>query len=228
MRPLQLTTDQVNYLNVGLMLLAAGLAFWRPFEVFLFVYGARAGHPCGDLLAARPRLLHRREIRPPVPDRRQRSRHAVRLQRSSRHAPGVGDRADARGVRRRAGVRARAKRPRSRIRDLRRDPGVRPARGRPGRRFGVPHLPPNADPRIDLHRRLHPDRRVARPQPVGTALAAGVPGRALRPPLRSPGAGALRRVALRAERLRIPKDGRHVHGWLHRAESPAPDHLQPA
>jgi len=34
----KLTTDQVNYLNVGLMLLAAGLAFWRPFEVFLFVY----------------------------------------------------------------------------------------------------------------------------------------------------------------------------------------------
>jgi hypothetical protein len=33
-----LTSDQVNYLNVGLMLAAAGLAFWRPFEVFLFVY----------------------------------------------------------------------------------------------------------------------------------------------------------------------------------------------
>ena len=34
----KLTPDQVNYLNVGLMLVAAGLAFWRPFEVFLFVY----------------------------------------------------------------------------------------------------------------------------------------------------------------------------------------------
>jgi hypothetical protein len=34
----QLTPDQVNYLNVGLMLVSAGLAFWRPFEVFLFVY----------------------------------------------------------------------------------------------------------------------------------------------------------------------------------------------
>ena len=34
----KLTPDQVNYLNVGLMLVSAGLAFWRPFEVFLFVY----------------------------------------------------------------------------------------------------------------------------------------------------------------------------------------------
>jgi len=34
----KLTTDQVNYLNVGLMLVAAGLAFWRPFQLFLFVY----------------------------------------------------------------------------------------------------------------------------------------------------------------------------------------------
>ena len=34
----KLTSDQVNYVNVGLMLAAAGLAFWRPFEVFLFVY----------------------------------------------------------------------------------------------------------------------------------------------------------------------------------------------
>ncbi|HEY7139458.1 MAG TPA: hypothetical protein VIE44_05145 [Methylomirabilota bacterium] len=33
-----LTPDQVNYLNIGLMLLAGGLAFWRPFELFLFVY----------------------------------------------------------------------------------------------------------------------------------------------------------------------------------------------
>jgi hypothetical protein len=31
-----LTPDQVNYLNIGLMLLAAGLAFWRPYELFLF------------------------------------------------------------------------------------------------------------------------------------------------------------------------------------------------
>ncbi len=39
MKPLpKLTTDQVNYLNVGLMLVAAGLAFWRPFQLFLFVY----------------------------------------------------------------------------------------------------------------------------------------------------------------------------------------------
>lgn len=34
----KLTTDQVNYLNVALMLAAAGLAFWRPFQLFLFVY----------------------------------------------------------------------------------------------------------------------------------------------------------------------------------------------
>jgi hypothetical protein len=34
----KLTADQVNYLNVGLMLVAAGLAFWWPFELFLFVY----------------------------------------------------------------------------------------------------------------------------------------------------------------------------------------------
>jgi hypothetical protein len=34
----RLTTDQVNYLNIGLMLVAAGLAFWHPFQVFLFVY----------------------------------------------------------------------------------------------------------------------------------------------------------------------------------------------
>ena len=39
MRPIpKLTTDQVNYLNVGLMLVAAGLAFWLPFQLFLFVY----------------------------------------------------------------------------------------------------------------------------------------------------------------------------------------------
>jgi hypothetical protein len=32
------TADQINYLNVGLMLVAAVLAFWRPFQLFLFVY----------------------------------------------------------------------------------------------------------------------------------------------------------------------------------------------
>src|SRR6185436_15760398 len=34
----KLTPDQVNYLNIGLMLVAAGLAFWLPFQLFLFVY----------------------------------------------------------------------------------------------------------------------------------------------------------------------------------------------
>jgi hypothetical protein len=34
----KLSPDQVNYLNVGLMLAAAAVAFWRPFEVFLVVY----------------------------------------------------------------------------------------------------------------------------------------------------------------------------------------------
>jgi hypothetical protein len=34
----KLTPDQVNYLNVGLMLVSAGLAFWLPFQLFLFVY----------------------------------------------------------------------------------------------------------------------------------------------------------------------------------------------
>jgi hypothetical protein len=35
---LKLTVDQVNYLNIGLMLLSAAAAFARPFELFLFVY----------------------------------------------------------------------------------------------------------------------------------------------------------------------------------------------
>ena len=39
MRPMpKLTPDQVNYLNIGLMLVSAGLAFWLPFQLFLFVY----------------------------------------------------------------------------------------------------------------------------------------------------------------------------------------------
>ena len=39
MRPMsELTADQVNYLNVGLMLVSAVLAFWFPFQLFLFVY----------------------------------------------------------------------------------------------------------------------------------------------------------------------------------------------
>ena len=38
-RPMpKLTPDQVNYLNISLMLVAAGLAFWLPFQLFLFVY----------------------------------------------------------------------------------------------------------------------------------------------------------------------------------------------
>jgi hypothetical protein len=38
-RPIpKLTPDQVNYLNIGLMLVSAGLAFWLPFQLFLFVY----------------------------------------------------------------------------------------------------------------------------------------------------------------------------------------------
>ena len=32
------TVDQVNYLNIGLMLVAAVCAFFRPFETFLFAY----------------------------------------------------------------------------------------------------------------------------------------------------------------------------------------------
>ena len=32
------SSDQINYLNIGLMLITAGLALWRPFEVFLFAY----------------------------------------------------------------------------------------------------------------------------------------------------------------------------------------------
>ncbi|SVE46858.1 uncharacterized protein METZ01_LOCUS499712, partial [marine metagenome] len=32
------TLDQVNYLNTGLMLLAAGVALVLPFELFLFAY----------------------------------------------------------------------------------------------------------------------------------------------------------------------------------------------
>ncbi len=35
---LKLNADQVNYLNAGLMVLSAGLAFVYPFELFLFVY----------------------------------------------------------------------------------------------------------------------------------------------------------------------------------------------
>src|SRR5438093_7570437 len=34
----RLSVDQVNYLNIGLMLAAAGAAFVRPFELFLFAY----------------------------------------------------------------------------------------------------------------------------------------------------------------------------------------------
>jgi hypothetical protein len=34
----KLNTDQINYLNIGLMLLSAGMAFAYPFELFLFVY----------------------------------------------------------------------------------------------------------------------------------------------------------------------------------------------
>src|SRR5271156_2603235 len=33
-----MTTDSVNYLNIGLMLLSAGAAFVMPFELFLFAY----------------------------------------------------------------------------------------------------------------------------------------------------------------------------------------------
>src|SRR6266852_5888202 len=33
-----LSTEQVNYLNIGLMLVAALAAFVRPFELFLFAY----------------------------------------------------------------------------------------------------------------------------------------------------------------------------------------------
>src|SRR5262252_760427 len=33
-----LTVAQVNYLNIGLMVLSAALAFWLPFELFLFSY----------------------------------------------------------------------------------------------------------------------------------------------------------------------------------------------
>ncbi len=33
-----MTTDQINYLNIGLMILSAGLAFMLPFELFLFSY----------------------------------------------------------------------------------------------------------------------------------------------------------------------------------------------
>jgi hypothetical protein len=36
--PTKLTTDQVNYLNIALMLLAAALAFLLPFELFLVAY----------------------------------------------------------------------------------------------------------------------------------------------------------------------------------------------
>ena len=32
------TVDQVNYLNIALMVLSAGLAFRFPFELFLFSY----------------------------------------------------------------------------------------------------------------------------------------------------------------------------------------------
>ena len=35
---IKLSTDQINYLNIGLMVLSAGLAFAYPFELFLFVY----------------------------------------------------------------------------------------------------------------------------------------------------------------------------------------------
>src|SRR5258708_2364966 len=35
---IKLNTDQINYLNIGLMLLSAGLAFAYPFELFLIVY----------------------------------------------------------------------------------------------------------------------------------------------------------------------------------------------
>src|SRR5258708_15440615 len=34
----KLNNDQINYLNIGLMLLSAGLAFAYPFELFLIVY----------------------------------------------------------------------------------------------------------------------------------------------------------------------------------------------
>lgn len=34
----KLTVDQVNYLNIGLMLISAAIAFLRPFELFLAVY----------------------------------------------------------------------------------------------------------------------------------------------------------------------------------------------
>lgn len=34
----KLSVDQVNYLNIFLMFVAAGTAFWRPFETFLVVY----------------------------------------------------------------------------------------------------------------------------------------------------------------------------------------------
>src|ERR1700722_19366782 len=33
-----LSTDQLNYLNIGLMLLTAAAAFARPFELFLIAY----------------------------------------------------------------------------------------------------------------------------------------------------------------------------------------------
>lgn len=32
----KLTPDQVNYLNIGLMLVAARLAFWLPFQLFVY------------------------------------------------------------------------------------------------------------------------------------------------------------------------------------------------
>ncbi len=35
---ISLNTNQINYLNIGLMILSAGLAFLFPFELFLFVY----------------------------------------------------------------------------------------------------------------------------------------------------------------------------------------------
>ena len=162
--------------------------------------GARAGPlPHGDLLAARPQLLHHAadtttvfligisvlvtlcvfNVVPGTP-------------------PAAVTVADARGVRRRARVRARASARAARSGSPARSWSSILLAEAPGRRVGLPHLPTNADPRLDLHRRVHPDRGAARPEPVGAALAAGVPGGALRLPLRASRAGALRRVALRA------------------------------